>query len=147
MDDNNTTATVSLIVYYTEEFRRATPDPQGHIDGLIVTANLGFVNSDIPLRLAVHCTLETDIGEAPTSKGRLRQFFESQGERKKWISNHWFFLVSCVISLQCLKPAGHESVMYVTLNLYWYLFFSCREYRGPSAISRFCTPPDRICSW
>ena len=75
--------TVSLIVYYTAEFKRATPDPRGHIDGLLMTANLAFLNSEIPVRLAVHCTLETDIGEAATSKERLRQFRESQGERKK----------------------------------------------------------------
>ena len=82
-DDQSTVVTVSLIVYYTAEFRRTTPDPAGHIDGFVLNTNIAFTNSKIPLRLDVHCILETDIGEAATSKGRLREFIESQGECKK----------------------------------------------------------------
>ena len=80
-------ATISLVVYYTFEFRDTTPDVQGHIDGLILNTNIAFENSKIPLRFTLHCFLEIDIDvEGATTKERLRQFKERQGENNKWIS-------------------------------------------------------------
>lgn len=78
--DTTTMATISLVVYYTFEFRDTTPDVQGHIDGLILNTNIAFENSKIPLRFTLHCFLEIDIDvEGATTKERLRQFKERQG--------------------------------------------------------------------
>ena len=76
-------ATISLIVYYTAEFGQTTYDVRGHIDGLILNTNIAFANSEIPLRIALHCYLEIDRVpdiEGASSRERLRLFKERQGE-------------------------------------------------------------------
>lgn len=81
--DQESDVTISLIVYYTVEFRRVTPDVEGHIEEFIALANFAFANSRIPLRLGLHCILEIDIDvEQAPSKERLRLFKERQGKSK-----------------------------------------------------------------
>ena len=79
--DQESDVTIYLIVYYTSEFRRVTPDVEGHIEEFIALSNFAFSNSRIPLRLGLHCILEIDIDvEQEPSKERLRLFKERQGK-------------------------------------------------------------------
>ena len=69
-----------MIFYYTKAFRRTTPDIRGHVDGLILNANLAFKNSEIPLEIQLHCIVQAKIGEKPDSAERMREFKESKGK-------------------------------------------------------------------
>ena len=60
-NDQDTKVTISVIVYYTAEFRQVTPDVRGHIEEFIAIANFALTNSRIPIWLGLHCILEMDI--------------------------------------------------------------------------------------
>ena len=79
-EDLTTIVTVSIIFYYTKEFEGITPDIKGHVEHLVANTNIVFLKSGIPLRLAIHCMLQTKLREAPDSADRIREFKESQGE-------------------------------------------------------------------
>ena len=73
--------TVSVIFYYTKEFEAVTPDIRGYVEGLVENTNIAFLRSGISLRLAIHCLLQAQIGEAPDSSDRIREFKKSRGEQ------------------------------------------------------------------
>ena len=79
-DDSTTIVTVSVIFYFTQEFKSATADVNGYVEGLIENTNIAFLRSRIPVRLATHCILQAEIGEAPDSTDRIREFKTSKGE-------------------------------------------------------------------
>ena len=72
--------TVSVIFYFTQEFKAVTADVIGYSEGLIETTNIAFLRSRIPVRLATHCILQAEIGEAPDSTERIREFKQSRGK-------------------------------------------------------------------
>ena len=73
--------TVSVIFYFTQEFKTVTADVNGYVEGLIETTNIAFLRSQIPVKLVTHCILQAEIGEAPDSTDRIREFKHSQGEQ------------------------------------------------------------------
>ena len=73
--------TVSVIFYYTKQFEAVTPDIRGHIEGLVENTNIAFLRSRIPVRLAIHCLLQAQVGEAPDSTDRIKEFRQSQGKQ------------------------------------------------------------------
>ena len=73
--------TVSVIFYFTQEFKAVTADVNGYVEGLIETTNIALLRSRIPVRLAVHCIMQAEIGEAPDTTDRIREFKESQGKQ------------------------------------------------------------------
>ena len=75
-----TNVSVSIIFYYTKEFESVTPDIKGHLEHLIENTNIIFLKSGIPMRLSIHCMLNTKLREAPDSADRIREFKESQGD-------------------------------------------------------------------
>ena len=79
-EDLTTVVTVSVIVYYTQEFEAITPDVKGHVEHLIENINIIFLKSGILLKLSIHCILRTNLGEAPGSADRIREFKKSQGK-------------------------------------------------------------------
>ena len=79
-EDSTTNVTISVIFYFTKEFEAVTPDIEGHVEGLIENTNIAFLRSGIPVRLAIHCLLQAQIGEASESTDRIREFRQSQGE-------------------------------------------------------------------
>ena len=79
-EDTTTNVTISVIFYYTKEFEAVTPDIKGHVDHLVEMTNIAFLRSGIPVQLAIHCLLQAQIGEAPESTDRIREFKQSQGE-------------------------------------------------------------------
>ena len=73
--------TVSVIFYFTREFEAATFDVRGYVEGLIENANIAFLRSKIPVQLAIHCLLQSQIDEAQDSRDRIRDFKLSQGKQ------------------------------------------------------------------
>ena len=73
--------TVSVIFYFTKEFQAATFDVRGYVEGLIENTNIAFLRSKIPVQLAIHCLLQSQIREAPDSNDRIREFKLSQGKQ------------------------------------------------------------------
>ena len=80
-EDSSTNVIISVIIYYTKEFKAATADVEGYVEGLIETTNIAFLRSQIPVQLVMHCILQTEIGEAPDSTDRIREFKQSQGKQ------------------------------------------------------------------
>ena len=80
-EDSTTNVTVSVIFYFTKEFEAVTPDIIGYVEGLVENTNIAFLRSGIPVRLAIHCLLQAQIGEAPDSSDRIREFKQSRGEQ------------------------------------------------------------------
>ena len=79
--DSTTNVKISLIIYYTKEFKASTADVEGYVEGLIETTNIAFLRSQIPVQLVVHCILQSEIGEAPDSTDRIRAFKQSRGQQ------------------------------------------------------------------
>ena len=80
-EDSTTNVTVSVIFYFTQDFEAVTADVNGYVEGLIETTNIAFLRSRIPVQLAIHCIMQAEIGEAPDSTDRIREFKESQGKQ------------------------------------------------------------------
>merc|ERR550519_1473594 len=54
-EDETTIAEFSIMVYYTPEFAAETPDVQTYVDAVIAETNEGYINSQIPIRIKLHC--------------------------------------------------------------------------------------------
>ena len=80
-EDSTTKVTVSVIFYFTQDFKAVTADVNGYVEGLMENTNIAFLRSGIPVRLATHCILQAEIGEAPDSTDRIREFKQSQGKQ------------------------------------------------------------------
>ena len=80
-EDSKTKVTVSVIFYFTSEFQAATPDIRGYVEGLVENTNIALLRSGIPVRIAIHCLLQSPVGEAPDSTDRIREFKQSQGKQ------------------------------------------------------------------
>ena len=61
--DQTTVAEVSVMVYYTPDFKIFTPDPVHHIKRQIAFANIVYSINDIPLNLSIFCIEELAIGK------------------------------------------------------------------------------------
>ena len=79
-EDRTTIVTVSIIFYFTDAFEKVTPDMKGHVESVIANANIAFLKSGIPVKLSMKCMLKADMGEAPDSANRIKEFKNIQGE-------------------------------------------------------------------
>ena len=52
----------------------STSDPAAFIDQLMAETNEGYINSRVPLRVKIHCVLETDIPDGLPPAATLRLF-------------------------------------------------------------------------
>ena len=57
-----------------QEFKMSTSDPGAFIDQLIAETSEGYINSGVPLRVKLHCVLETDIPDGLPPAATLRLF-------------------------------------------------------------------------
>ena len=73
------TATISLIVYYTPEFRDATADIEGFVNQAIAETNQGYANSQIPLVAELFCAKEARVSDSDNGIQLLRDFSTSLG--------------------------------------------------------------------
>ena len=63
--DGTTMAEYSVMIYYTPQFARITKDIPGFLDQVVTETNLGYANSEIPLRIKIHCVEEATIDDDP----------------------------------------------------------------------------------
>ena len=76
---NQATATISLIVYYTPEFRDATADIEGFVNQAIAETNQGYANSQIPLVAELFCAKEARVSDSNNGIQLLEDFSTSLG--------------------------------------------------------------------
>ena len=76
--DTSTIVEFTITVYYTEEFRKTTADPQTFIDQVIAETNQGYINSGIPIRARLHCVIQSDIRDGLPAHITLAAFKQSQ---------------------------------------------------------------------
>ena len=58
---------VSVNFYYTPAFAWYTADPVGYVQGLVTSTNVGYANSQVPLRIEAFCVqLLEDFNESAT---------------------------------------------------------------------------------
>lgn len=63
IEDQETKVDVSVMIYYTKEFAATEPNIDGYLKNMFMSANMAMENSNIPVRLAHHCTELANIGE------------------------------------------------------------------------------------
>jgi len=68
-DDNDTIATYSIKVYYTPEVEAAKLNIEQYIKYLIDYTNMGYKNSNVPIRVKLHCIELAKIEEEPMVDG------------------------------------------------------------------------------
>lgn len=71
--DNTTLVNISMMFYYTDSFASVTPNIQDFFHHIIAKTNQGFINSKIPLRVALHCLEKATINDG-TEGSILRRF-------------------------------------------------------------------------
>ena len=76
---SRSTATMSIIVYYTPEFRESTADIEGFVNQAIAETNQGYANSQIPLVAEVFCTKEARVKDSNNGFQLLEDFSNSLG--------------------------------------------------------------------
>jgi len=86
VSDTTTIVTYSVKVYYTPLFAQMNPDVKGFVDTCIDETNQGYINSNVPLRIKLLCTEQTDISEAQSmerpddlSEQQLNEFATMKG--------------------------------------------------------------------
>ena len=77
-EDKSSVVEYTITVHYTREFREVTADPLTFIDQVIAETNQGYVNSGVPVRVALHCALESDIADGEPAEVTLQKFKQSQ---------------------------------------------------------------------
>jgi len=78
-EDRDTMVVYSVTVYYTAEFKRVTYDVATWVDQVIAETNAGYANTEIPIRIKLHCLIESTIPDGQGSSFTLRQFAYTHG--------------------------------------------------------------------
>ena len=73
-EDNSTVVDVSIMMYFTGEFKNVVTDPTTYIEKLVQDSNVVFENSEVPVRLQVHCIQELNVGEDSNFEKRHNDF-------------------------------------------------------------------------
>ena len=76
--DSSSITEYTVTVYYNQMFKQTTADPHLFIDQVIAETNEGYKNSNIPVRVRLHCVQESDIQDGQDSSAVLQQFSQSQ---------------------------------------------------------------------
>ena len=72
--DNKTVVTYSVQFYYTPQFAAITPDIPGFIDLVVEETNQGYKESDVPVRVKVHCIEAATINDTSSPSTMLSNF-------------------------------------------------------------------------
>lgn len=72
--DRQSVVEYTVTVYYTRGFKASTADPITFIDQAIAETNEGYINSNIPLRVKLHCTVESDIPDYLADDDTINRF-------------------------------------------------------------------------
>ena len=82
-EDKTSVAEYTITVHYTREFKEVTADPLTFIDQVIAETNQGYVNSGVPIRVKLHCAVESDIADGEPAEVTLQKFKQSQSSLKQ----------------------------------------------------------------
>ena len=74
--DNTTVVTYSVMFYFTPEFGADTADIPGFIDQVIAETNQGYINSQIPVRVAKFCIEEATMNDISNGVDAIKTFRE-----------------------------------------------------------------------
>jgi hypothetical protein len=77
--DDTTVVEVSVTVYYTADFKRQTDDVEAFVAQAIAQANAGYMNSNIPMRLKLHCLIPSSVADGLEASWSLPRFTRSMG--------------------------------------------------------------------
>jgi hypothetical protein len=72
-------AVFSVTVYYTTEFKRSTKNVKNFVNQAIAETNAGYMNSKVPIRIKLHCLIESNIPDGMDSAKALAKFGTSEG--------------------------------------------------------------------
>merc|ERR1712179_178512 len=72
--DDQEVAKYSIMFYYTQDFASHTDDIELFMETIIGDMNLGYENSDIPVRVKLHCIESTDLEDEAESSDMLHVF-------------------------------------------------------------------------
>jgi len=72
--DNTTVVTYSVKFYYTPEFQAVTPDIDGFVDSVVAETNIGYINSQVPIRVSKLCTELATINDEASASTVLKNF-------------------------------------------------------------------------
>ena len=72
--DDEEVAEYSIMFYYTRDFASHTDDIELFMETIIGDMNLGYENSDIPVRVKLHCIEATDLDDEAESSDMLHVF-------------------------------------------------------------------------
>eukprot|EP00088_Acartia_fossae_P070982 TRINITY_DN9636_c0_g1_i8.p1 TRINITY_DN9636_c0_g1~~TRINITY_DN9636_c0_g1_i8.p1 ORF type:complete len:578 (+),score=41.71 TRINITY_DN9636_c0_g1_i8:3-1736(+) len=78
-EDTTTIVTYTVKVYYTPRFETYTPDISGFVDQVIAETNQGYINSQVPLRLKLHCIEKATIEDTSSSHVTIEKFSKMKG--------------------------------------------------------------------
>jgi len=73
-EDSSTIVTYSVMLYYTPELAATTPDVQTFMDQIIADTNEGYINSNIPVRIKIHCIQASDLHDMHSASKMLAAF-------------------------------------------------------------------------
>jgi len=82
VEDKTTIVTYSVKVYYTPQFRASTADIEGFIDQVIQVTNQGYINSQVPIRVKLHCSELATLNDFWKPDYILDQFKRMKGTPK-----------------------------------------------------------------
>merc|ERR1719350_507221 len=71
--------TYTIKVYYTRDFARTTTDIPTFVDNLIAVVNQGYINSKLPIRMALHCIEAANLRQTADGGDMLRAFHGHKG--------------------------------------------------------------------
>ena len=72
--DRENIVTYTVMIYYTAAFAAITADIPGFVESVIDETNQGYINSEIPVRIALHCIEAATISEVQSGSTFLSNF-------------------------------------------------------------------------
>ena len=75
-DDDGGMVEYSVMIYYTPEFEAITSDIPGFVDQVLAETNQGYVNSNIPMTIKLHCIERATISDTASSSALMSSFMK-----------------------------------------------------------------------
>ena len=100
------------MIYYTKELKNAVTDPILYIEKLVGESNNVFGNSQVPLRLQVHCIQELDIGEDADGELRFYEFlYAKTNQSLGYTQNHYYYYYDPILAQESLLNSADTAIL------------------------------------
>ena len=77
--DTTTMIEYSVMVYYTPQMAKITPDIRGFVDQVLAETNQGYRNSRVAMTIRLHCLEKATVDDAGSSSATLSNFVAMKG--------------------------------------------------------------------